>query len=174
MSKKDSTKNVSRRNLITGALAAGIGAIAAISTRPVLAESMSTLIPQTADGVIKLVCVIRKRSDLTKEQFYNYWLNSHGPYATKLVQQLGAIRYVQSHTGSADLNVLMRASRGQYDCPYEGITEVWFRSEKELTMAMATLAGMEASTKLILDERKFIDLSRSSYFFTKEHVFING
>lgn len=152
-----------RRTLITGATAAGLGALTA------------TFVPQPAEAAIttpiKLVCAIRRRSDLTPRQFYDYWLYKHGPFATEQVKKLGAYRYVQSHTTEAALNLTLRETRGTMP-PYDGVTEVWFRSALALTSAMATPAGAQANLKLAEDEKNFIDLSRSSYFFTTEHVML--
>lgn len=152
-----------RRTLVTGATAAGLGALAA------------TLVPQSAGAAsatpIKLVCAIRRRSDLTPGQFYNYWLHNHGPFATEQVKKLGAYRYVQSHTTEAALNLTLQESRGTMP-PFDGVTEVWFRSTRALLTALATPAGAEANSKLAQDEKNFIDLSRSSYFFTTEYIML--
>ncbi|WP_367669710.1 EthD domain-containing protein [Streptomyces sp. DT2A-34] len=50
---------------------------------------------------------------MSKADFYDYWLNQHGPLATELVKKLGAYRYVQSHTNNQDLGILLAKSRGQ-------------------------------------------------------------
>ncbi|WP_183097357.1 EthD domain-containing protein [Nocardioides pelophilus] len=165
MSIEDSRNGTSptRRTLITGATAAGLGALAA------------TLVPQPAEAAIttpiKLVCAIQRRPDLTPREFYDYWLYKHGPFATEQVKQLGAYRYVQSHTTEAALNLTLRESRGTMP-PFDGVTEVWFRSALALATALATPAGAQANNKLAEDEKNFIDLSRSSYFFTTEHVML--
>jgi EthD domain len=158
-----STASPSRRALLTGATAAGLAAVAAsITVQP--AEAATTT-------PIKLVCAIHRRPDLTPRQFYDYWLYKHGPFATEQVKKLGAYRYVQSHTTEAALNLTLQESRGTLP-PFDGVTEVWFRSALALITALATPAGAAANLKLAQDEKNFIDLSRSSYFFTTEHIML--
>jgi hypothetical protein len=65
-----------------------------------------------------------------------------------------------------------RIARGQIGQAYDGVTEVWFASRKALVKALATPAGAEANLRLAQDETKFIDLPRSSYFLTTEHVLL--
>ena len=48
--------------------------------------------------MIKLVFVIRRREDLPLEEFHRYWLEEHGPLARRLLEPLGARRYVQTHS----------------------------------------------------------------------------
>jgi hypothetical protein len=160
----------SRRAFITGATAAGISAIVA-SHVPAAAALTSETARRSAHP-IKLVCCLRRRSDLSKEEFYDYWLNQHGPLATRMIKKLGGYRYVQSHTSNEALGLLSASSRGQIGQAYDGVTEVWFPSRKALVEALATPAGVEANLRLAQDETNFIDLPRSSYFLTNEHVLL--
>ncbi|MEU4486730.1 EthD domain-containing protein [Streptomyces purpurascens] len=154
----------SRRVFITGATAAGLSAILASHAPQAAAASSS--------DPVKLVCALRRREDLSATEFYRYWLYEHGPLATKQVKKLGAYRYVQSHTNNSDLNLLFTASRGQVGQAFDGVTEVWFPSREVLVRVLASPQGAEANLWLAEDERNFIDLPRSSYFFTKEHVLL--
>jgi hypothetical protein len=153
----------SRRAFITGATAAGLSAI--------LASHVPRAAAATSNPV-KLVCAIRRRSDLSKEEFYDYWLNQHAPLATTMIKKLGGYRYVQSHTSNEDLGLLFASSRGQVGQAYDGVTEVWFPSREALVNALATPAGVEANLRLARDEMNFIDLPRSSYFLTTEYVLL--
>jgi hypothetical protein len=164
MSTENTPENASsRRAFITGATAAGLSAL--------LASHVPQAAAATSDPV-KLVCAIRRRSDLSKEEFYDYWLNQHGPLATAMIKKLGGYRYVQSHTSNEALGLLFASSRGQIGQAYDGVTEVWFPSRKALVKALATPAGVEANLRLAKDETNFIDLPRSSYFLSTEHVLL--
>src|SRR5919109_5525659 len=70
--------------------------------------------------MIKLVFVIRRREELSPEEFHRYWLEEHGPLARRLLEELGARRYVQTHTLGADLNTALAASRGTREA-YDGL-----------------------------------------------------
>ena len=164
MSQKQETHSAqpmtsSRRTLLVGGLAAGFSALMATNAAAASA----------ADTPVKMVACLRKRPDLTLPEFYDYWLHQHAPLATKLVQQLGANRYVQSHTSDRDLGLLLETSRGQVLKSFDGVTEVWFPSRQALMAKMSTVAGTEANARLALDEKNFIDLPSSSYFMSREY-----
>jgi uncharacterized protein (TIGR02118 family) len=118
--------------------------------------------------MIKLVYCVRKRSDISDEEFHRYWLEEHGPRVRGHVEALGAERYVQSHTVLPELNEMLRASRGN-SAPHDGITEMWWSDLPALQRALETPEGMEAGRDLIEDERHFIDLEASTLFLTEEH-----
>ena len=117
--------------------------------------------------MIKLVYCIRKRDDIDIEVFYRYWRDDHGSLVKSVSGDIGACRYVQSHTVLPKLNSLMIESRGLAE-PYDGITEVWWESHEELERGLSSVAGIEAQKKLIEDESRFIDFSRSRVFMTEE------
>ena len=119
--------------------------------------------------MVKLVYCLRKRDDIDTERFYRYWLEEHGPLVKSVAEAIGASRYVQSHTILPQLNALLLESRG-LENPYDGITEVWWDSQADLERGMASPEGIDAATKLIEDESRFIDFSRSRLFMTEEHA----
>src|SRR5688500_4318048 len=101
--------------------------------------------------MIKLVYCARRRSDITPEKFYDYWLNTHGPLVRGFAEAIRARKYIQSHTLQTDMNESLRASRGMEE-PYDGITEVWWDSVADLQAAFATPEGREADRTLTEDE----------------------
>jgi uncharacterized protein (TIGR02118 family) len=118
--------------------------------------------------VVKLVFVIRRREDLPPEEFHRYWLEEHGPLARKLLEDLGARRYVQSHTLTTDLHAALAATRGTGDA-YDGLAEIWWDSLEALVAASVSEDGRRAGETLIEDEARFIDFARSSLFLVEEH-----
>jgi hypothetical protein len=54
--------------------------------------------------------------------------------------------------------------------PLTGITEVWVDSMAALEGGFNTPEGRDIGVKLIEDEKRFVDLSRSRVFLTKEHL----
>ena len=118
--------------------------------------------------MIKLVYCIRKRDDIDSEVFYRYWLEEHGPLVKSVADDIGACRYVQSHTVLHEINAMMVEGRGLAE-PYDGITEVWWENREALEQGLSSAAGIEAGKKLIEDEARFIDFARSRVFMTEEH-----
>lgn len=45
--------------------------------------------------MIKFVYCIRKKADLTDEEFRNFWRNTHGPFIRSLAKTLRAKKYIQ-------------------------------------------------------------------------------
>ena len=119
--------------------------------------------------MIKLVYCLRRRNDVPSEEFRRYWLEEHGPRVRGFAEALRARKYVQSHTIESELNQLLSDSRGM-EAHYDGITEVWWDGMKELEAGFGSPEGQAASSDLIEDEARFIDLARSRIFLTEEHT----
>jgi len=119
--------------------------------------------------MIKLVYIVHARDDVSPEEFHRYWLEEHGPLVTSVAEAIKARKYIQSHTIETPLNQVLVDSRGMAPI-YQGITEVWWDTIEDLQAALATEAGSEAGQRLLEDEAKFIDFSRSTIFLTEEHT----
>ena len=120
--------------------------------------------------MIKLIMCLRRKPDLTREQFLDYWKNQHGPFFQKNATTMRAKKYVQSHTLETPLNQGFRESRGMQP-EYDGVAEVWFESEQDLMEAMGSQEGRQFGVALLEDENNFIDHSTSSAFIVREHEF---
>ncbi len=119
--------------------------------------------------MIKLVYCVRRRADLSAQEFHDYWLNSHGPLVCKHAATLGIQRYVQTHTFDSEQNELLRQSRGTEES-YDGLAEIWLTSEADFEKTIATPEAQSAARALMEDEANFIDFSRSAIFLTREHL----
>lgn len=119
------------------------------------------------ETMIKFIMCCTRRSDMTREQFQDYWKNSHGPFFMKNAETMRAKKYVQSLTIDSPLNDGLRESRGMLP-EYDGVAEVWFDSEQDLMEAMSSPEGQELSAALLKDESNFIDHAKSSAFIVRE------
>lgn len=119
--------------------------------------------------MIKFVFCVRRRPDMTVEQFRKYWLENHGPLVRSFAQAMRAKRYVQSHTLDTPANQIVRQIRGAKP-PYDGLTEVWWDSLEDLMAAAQSAEGQQANALLTQDEARFCDLPNCSVFFTEEHT----
>jgi uncharacterized protein (TIGR02118 family) len=118
--------------------------------------------------MIKFIMCCTRHPSMTREEFQDYWLNSHGPFYIKFSKEFGTKKYVQCHTINSPLNQGIKESRNMQD-PYDGVAEVWFESEEALMSAMSSEEGKKISAELLSDESKFIDHSKSTAFLVKEH-----
>jgi uncharacterized protein (TIGR02118 family) len=121
--------------------------------------------------MVKLVFVIRRREELSPEEFHRYWLEEHGPLARRLLESLGVRRYVQTHTTGGELNAALAGARGTA-AAFDGLAEIWWDSLDHLLAAAGSEEGQRANETLAEDEARFIDLERSSLFVTEEHTIL--
>lgn len=121
--------------------------------------------------MIKLVFCLRRRATLSREEFQDYWRNVHGPLVRERAAAIGALRYVQVHTGYDELNAGLRASRGGPE-PFDGVAELWFASAEALAAGLADEDARRASAELLDDERNFIDLENSPLWIADEHEIV--
>ena len=121
--------------------------------------------------MVKMIFAIRRLPHLSPEVFHRYWRENHGRLARKNLPALRVKRYVQTHTIDTPFNEVLRESRGGGE-PYDGVVELWWDSIEDLEAAFATTEGVKASRELLEDEKRFIDLPRSSMWFAEEEVFI--
>lgn len=120
---------------------------------------------------VKLVFCVRRRDDVDPEEFNRYWLEEHAVLVRSVGELLRIRRYVQSHTLHGPSTDAITASRGAAE-PFDGIAELWFDVE-DLERELDEHA-LAAYVLLLEDERRFIDLERSSLFFTVEHEIISA
>ena len=123
--------------------------------------------------MIKLVFALRRRSDLTREEFQRYWRETHAPLVHSHAEVLGIRRYVQVHTVPDELHAPLRASRGAPEA-YDGVAELWFDSLDAIGAGVATAEGQAASRALLEDERRFIDHAASPLWLAEEHPVVDG
>ncbi len=121
----------------------------------------------------KLTFCLRRRPDLTNEEFRAYWRNTHADLVAERAGPLRIRRYVQVHTEDLPgLHEAMRRRNGGAPEPYDGIAEIWVDSIDDLTSDDPALRA--AGAELLADERNFIDLANSPMFVTTEHVIVDG
>jgi len=117
--------------------------------------------------VIKLTYCLRRRHDLTVEEFQRYWREVHAPLVAERAEVLGIRRYVQAHTVHPGVNEAMRGRNGGSPEAFDGVAELWFDDLDG--MASDDPDVLRASGELLEDERNFIDLAASPIFLTEEH-----
>jgi uncharacterized protein (TIGR02118 family) len=123
--------------------------------------------------MIKIVFCLRRRPDLSRDEFQAYWRTTHAPLVESHAAALGIRRYVQVHSIDDAISTGVAGPRHSPE-PFDGVAELWLDSLEALTAAGSTEAGRAAASALLEDERRFIDLARSPLFLAEEHVVIDG
>ncbi len=120
---------------------------------------------------VKLTFCLRKRPDLSLEDFYDYWLNCHGPLVHSFKDVLGTWKYTQLHRQTTPLGQALAMVRVAPE-PFDGVAEMWWRTMAELEAAMSSEAGRDAGRILLEDEKKFIDLENSPVWLNVVHEIV--
>ena len=121
--------------------------------------------------MIKLVFCLKRRPEMTREEFQRYWFETHAPLVKKHAQVLGIKRYVQVHSLDHELSVPIQQSRGGPE-EYDGVAELWYESFEALA-ALRSPEATAAGRELLEDERKFIDLANSPLWWAQERPVID-
>ncbi|HEY2161214.1 MAG TPA: EthD domain-containing protein [Solirubrobacteraceae bacterium] len=122
--------------------------------------------------MIKLVFTLRRRPDLTRDEFQAYWRDRHAPLVARHAEALRIRRYVQTHARSSEFAAAQSVARGGEPDVYDGQAELWWDSLDDVIAAASTPAGQAAAIALLEDERRFIDLERSPLWIGEEHVVV--
>ncbi|MFT7649240.1 MAG: hypothetical protein ACI8Y4_004001 [Candidatus Poriferisodalaceae bacterium] len=120
--------------------------------------------------MIKLMVGLRRRPDLTREEFQTYWYDTHpdaaGP-ALEGIKAMGALRYVQIHAIDETYNQRLGTARGGED-DFDGFAELWFESLDAFEEGARSDAGRAAAKVFLEDEKNFVDWSRTVIMVAEE------
>lgn len=123
--------------------------------------------------MIRLTYVLRRKPDMSLEDFQKYWRVNHGPLVAKHATTLDILRYVQVHTLDEPTTDTSHGGRGTMLEPYDGVAELWWTSRDAFLAAFMTEEGQAAANELLEDEKKFIDLPNSPLWFAYEYPQVN-
>lgn len=101
--------------------------------------------------MFKAVILLRRRDDMTSEQFRQWWLHEHAPLAA----QLPGVRRIVFNAAADNDDV-------------DGVSELWFDTEQAFVDAYATELGQRVAADSMAHVR-----SRTRLFVT-EHVVVDG
>ena len=94
--------------------------------------------------MIRLVYVLRRLPNLSRQEFQTYWQDTHGPLVAKHSTVMRVRRYVQTHTLDDPINDLLQAPRGTAE-PYDGVAELWWNHENEVVEGVGSPEGLKAA-----------------------------
>jgi uncharacterized protein (TIGR02118 family) len=124
-------------------------------------NSSNTPITQLrAKVMIKVIMVVKRKSGISREEFYKYWKNVHGPLVAKHIPYMK--KYVQNHFVDIPGNI------------YEGdgIIETWYDDIESFQKSMAYNTTAEArDLGLGEDWAKIADMSEEpKMWVVEEHL----
>ncbi len=101
--------------------------------------------------MIKTVTLLKRRPDLTPEEFHRYWRDVHAPL---MLAVPGCVRYIQG-----------RPVPGYRDADIDGVAEVWYSDEHAMLAAFRT----PQYAALIADEVHFMAAQTDNLIFLTLH-----
>lgn len=124
--------------------------------------------------MIKLTFCLRRRPDLSVDEFHRYWRDEHGPLVTARAEVLGVRKYQQVHTiAETELHAALQRRNGGSPEPFDGIAEIWVDDVDAFRNGSGLPGSRDAANDLLDDEAKFIDLPNSPMWLGEEVVFVD-
>ena len=114
--------------------------------------------------MIKLIVAVRKRKDMSVEEFQAHWRNRHAelvkssPATQKYVR-----KYVQCHT--------LPDQYEQSDVAFDGTAELWFDSVSDKD---AFFSDPDYLRDVQPDEARFADMSETVFCVTEEELVVDN
>ena len=119
--------------------------------------------------MIRYINCFRKRADLTAEEFRKYWqADEFDELTNKVVELTGAVRYSKSLVLGVETGKNLIADRGLSE-PFDGVLEYWWNDARQLQSAYESDEAKQLMAKAIEFQSQFIDLTKSSAFFTENN-----
>ena len=113
--------------------------------------------------MIKMTILLRRKPEMSHEQFVAYHRNNHAPLFCSLPEVKQHVRrYVQCHSTGEQFP-------GMPDYRIDGSTELWFDN---VAGAVAVFTSPDYMATIRPDEEKFLDLASCEIFFGLEHEVI--
>ena len=122
--------------------------------------------------MIRLTYLLRRKPELSFEDFQTYWREKHGPLVAKHSTTLNILRYVQVHTVNDPINAVLPGERTMLE-PYDGVAELWWTDRDAFIASSMSEEGQAAGAELVEDEKKFIDLPNSPIWLAHEYPQVN-
>ena len=105
--------------------------------------------------MVKFFTFLKRRSDMTADEFHRYWREHHGPlFCRSAPAQRYAVRYEQNHATPESNDV----TGGDYD----GVAVMWFRSVEDFQAMFAD----PAFAPVLEDGERFLDAAATKQMVT--------
>ena len=113
---------------------------------------------------VKSIALLRRRADLSREAFIDYYETRHVPLIRSLLP--GIVDYRRNF---ADFDgAYVNAGAAPFD--FDVVTELWFADRAAYDQAMARVADPAIGARIAADEENFLDRSGTRMFLVEERV----
>lgn len=136
----------------------------------------SDLMPRPAayagDPAVKLVALVSKRKDITREQFIDLYENSHAPLALELLRKNGKsifAGYRRSYPVPGDLFKLPHVEYVQPPVDFDVLSEFWFWTERDFDDFLAMNEEPDYLARMTPNQETLFDMSSIRMFRVEEY-----
>ncbi|KAF2420966.1 hypothetical protein EJ08DRAFT_728041 [Tothia fuscella] len=111
----------------------------------------------SSEKLIRITSCIHRKEGVSKEDFYKYWTQVHGPMATDFMKRHGVNLFEQYHATdeTKSLGNAMAAAAGREMLSYDGLTDAYVHDFKTFEDAFKDPEYLE---KIRPNELAFIDV----------------
>lgn len=113
---------------------------------------------------VKSIALLRKRADLSRDAFVDYYETRHAPLIRSLLP--GIVDYRRNFTIFDGAFVSDGAAAFDFDV----VTELWFADRAAYDAAMAVALSPEIAARIAADEANFLDRTGTRMFLVEESV----
>lgn len=110
--------------------------------------------------MIKYFRVLRRKNDVTREQFAQHWKEIQGPLFVSKCNVPGLRKYIQNHPIDAG---------PEFEHDIDCLLEIWFDDVKS-AQAFLQWSKTEDGKACVEDEKPFLDSERSPHLLSREHI----
>ena len=123
--------------------------------------------------MLKLIGCVKRRPELSREEFDRHWRVNHAALIRQYQGVLGIRRYVQTiPLDNPAAQSAIQSGRGTEPVDFDGCAELWWDDLESHLAARKTPEGAKALHLLIEDEKRFVDLSRSQFWYATERLIV--
>ena len=118
---------------------------------------------------VKALVFLRKRPDITREQFIDYYENNHVPLIRRLLPTIGEYRrnFLQLDAGKLGAH----GEKPSQEHPgFDVVTEIWFESPAAWDEFLATIGRPEIAAEIAKDELNFLDRAHNLLIAVDEYI----
>ena len=117
--------------------------------------------------MIRFINCVRKRSDISSEQFRQCWNDpKFDAIVGRVVEYTGATGHTKNLTLMVSANNLMRERRA-FGEPFDGVLEYWWDDASQLHSVLNSPQCDVLMKSMLEFQKQFVDLEKSCAFFTE-------
>ena len=113
--------------------------------------------------MIKLITLLTRRSDLTRDAFIEHYETHHRKIGEKYLSGY-ATKYQRRY-----LNVADSANHAPLTLPFDVLMEIWFPDQDRMSAAMALIASESAQIEITADEERLFERDKTCSYVVEEY-----